>query len=492
MTIDGAIQIEIGGVSPGPGPEDPPTDDAYDQINVTGTGNVSLLPGSKLEIDLINNFQPAVGQIFDILTYDGTLSGTFDTASGMYGFGDGSLYFEIVDDPDAKVVQLEVKDAPSAGKLISRTPAINDVLGQYYSDYFTLDGSVTLSGELAIGDFVTLAGSFEFGVNLLQDVTVATGLSPNLEETPTGEAIHAQIDLLTAIYPGLSLSDDLQTLSGVPVTTLEIGGSDIRAFAGTNGPYWADLDHDGAIGWAFNTGNGDDASRTINSVTGTSGYTVGQVLDPNTVVTLAAGVTLTVGQVALVDETGQPILDAGGNQTMSDGMTFGDVHNIGKVDADETAELSQNATGLAITDVDFGYVAMLALPVLPLSSQFFHALKLTSSQVGLVGIEQVELEAQNVLVEVNTGPTWTALGVRGDGPAVVDFAASFPSDGVGPAGYEVRTGTTSEPIYIDHDGNERLGASVDDALLSIGDNEGKFVYLHGNLSFEKGPTANVT
>ena len=48
-----------------------------------------------------------------------------------------------------------------------------------------------------------------------------------------------------------------------------------------------------------------------------------------------------------------------------------------------------------------------------------------------MGIEQVELAARNVLVEVNTGPTWTALGIRGDGPAVVDFKTSFSAEGTG-------------------------------------------------------------
>ena len=97
-----------------------------------------------------------------------------------------------------------------------------------------------------------------------------------------------------------------------------------------------------------------------------------------------------------------------GDQEDGTDAQYGDLNNDGLVDADETAELSEEATGLAITDVDFGYVAMTPTLKLPmLKSQTFTALKLNATQVGLVGIDEVRLEANNVAVNVNVGPKWT-------------------------------------------------------------------------------------
>ena len=226
--------------------------------------------------------------------------------TGLYGFGDGSLFFEVV--VQANKVQLVVTTAPGGDSILSSTQAINDVLGLYYSDYFTFNSSVVISGEIAISDFVTLAGSFEIGVNLLQEVTITTGLSSDLVGEPAEALIRAQFDLFSSLFPSISLSANLAKITGVPVTTLEIGGSNIQAFTGTNGPYWTDLNGDGNFSWAFNTGSGNDLSRTINAVTNpnpmNTKYSVGQVLAANMVVTLeAADGVLTIGQVGLVDES---------------------------------------------------------------------------------------------------------------------------------------------------------------------------------------------
>ena len=47
------------------------------------------------------------------------------------------------------------------------------------------------------------------------------------------------------------------------MSATNIGGQDLTMFFGANGPYWTDLDGDNDISWAFNTGFGDAASRTI-------------------------------------------------------------------------------------------------------------------------------------------------------------------------------------------------------------------------------------
>ncbi len=115
----------------------------------------------------------------------------------------------------------------------------------------------------------------------------------------------------------------------------------------------------------------------------------------------------------------------------------------------------------------------------------------------MVGIDEVLISADNVEVNLNVGPQWTGTASN-QGPAVVDFETSFKAEDPGvdvdndgllgePVGFEVRTGTNSAPIYIDHDGNERIGASVEMAEIQISE----FVHVKGSVAFEKGPAQEV-
>ena len=100
----GELVIEIGGLTPGPGPVGD-VDNGYDQIRVNGDVNL----GGNLTISLINNFSPSLGDTFDFLVLDdaaGAFSGAFDDATGLYGFGNGSLYFDVIQSSDK--LQLEV------------------------------------------------------------------------------------------------------------------------------------------------------------------------------------------------------------------------------------------------------------------------------------------------------------------------------------------------------------------------------------------------
>ncbi|MGD8416616.1 MAG: calcium-binding protein, partial [Pseudomonadales bacterium] len=247
-----------------------------------------------------------------------------------------------------------------------------------------------------------------------------------------------------------------------------------------------------------------------------------------------------------------------------------DTNGDGVIDsADDPAD--PDAVGLAIENVDFGFVTMApTLAALPGFDQIlpkFTAIKATADAAGLVGMGDVlTASIRNVLVEVNNGTTWGGSGV---GPPVIDFAASFATDeitdffdfdgdraievsdllslagsetaltdlgftdvgtttrvvsveellsvldangdeqlqvteaslvGAGaaaadadgdgkldPPGYEIRTGTTTAPVYIDYDGNQRIGAAADSVELVLGE----FVHVIGSFSFEKGPTHKV-
>src|SRR4030095_16223977 len=65
----------------------------------------------------------------------------------------------------------------------------------------------------------------------------------------------------------------------------------------------------------------------------------------------------------------------------------------------------------------------------------------------------------------------------------VDWKASFPDTN----GYEVRTGTTTEPVLLDFDGTPLIGVSADKLLLQIS----HFVHISGAFSFRLGPVLQV-
>ncbi|MEZ6119780.1 MAG: hypothetical protein R3C28_24875 [Pirellulaceae bacterium] len=192
----GSLQIEIGGTTPGPGSEN--VDDGYDQINVTTSATLD----GTLDIDLINDFTPSVGDTFDILTF-GSVTGKFSIGTGLYGFGDGSLYFDVVEQADR--LQLVVKQLPGGANLLPSSPAAHDALGQFYSDYFDVTAATSIDADLQLSDNVHLRGQFELSESGAETVTVKA----NDNTTSTTE-----------------------------VTRLTIAAAGAHLFVGTNGPYW--------------------------------------------------------------------------------------------------------------------------------------------------------------------------------------------------------------------------------------------------------------
>jgi hypothetical protein len=84
QTSDGVLLIEIGGLTAGGTDLDP--SDGYDQLNVTSHSQL----GGALDLRLINDFDPVVGNRFDILTFN-TLSDGFDSFQGLY-IGEGKYF----------------------------------------------------------------------------------------------------------------------------------------------------------------------------------------------------------------------------------------------------------------------------------------------------------------------------------------------------------------------------------------------------------------
>ena len=69
VAYNGRLEIEIGGLNAG---------SEFDQVNhILGAGAAQL--GGELDVLLINDFSPAMGDSFEIITADGGVTGTFDT-----------------------------------------------------------------------------------------------------------------------------------------------------------------------------------------------------------------------------------------------------------------------------------------------------------------------------------------------------------------------------------------------------------------------------
>ncbi len=355
--------VTIGGVTAGPG--SPNIDAGYDQINVTNTVQVD----GALQIEFVNDFIPEVGDEFDILTY-GASTGSFDTAIGLFGFGDGSLYFEVVAQQDRLTLVTRELAGGHGSSFISDSAPADDSLGQFLNqNYFAgVDPSLTVSGTFSVGGFLEMRGTFHFAADVDQSVTLTDGTTKN-------------------------------------VSVISVGASGVDAFAG-NGPYFVDLNNDGVI----------DAAP------------------------------------------------------------------------------SEDAVGVAITNLDLGLVMMigseLSSPPDPTTDPAgavnyaarYLSLTATADSAALVGMgDTVTAELRGLSVEVNlaTSPVQNPLF----SPEVIDFSQSAGG------GLLVETGDLTNPTVMLSSSKEILAARAEDFTLAISD----YLYVHGaGLALEKGPDQTVT
>ena len=85
LTANDVLEIEIGGAEPG-NPAGGNNTDGYDQIIVTGSGDVRL--DGLLDVHLVNDYLPDIGTSFRFLsiTSPASLSGRFSNAFGLMRF----------------------------------------------------------------------------------------------------------------------------------------------------------------------------------------------------------------------------------------------------------------------------------------------------------------------------------------------------------------------------------------------------------------------
>ncbi|MEZ6119775.1 MAG: hypothetical protein R3C28_24850 [Pirellulaceae bacterium] len=248
-----------------------------------------------------------------------------------------------------------------------------------------------------------------------------------------------------------------------------------HAFLGIDGPYWTDLDQDNAFSFVAPALDGDD-----------------QII-PNEFVTL----TTDADDDGFVDTV-----------TIGD-RTYGDANMNGIVDVGESAELNENATGIALSDVDFGLAMMTpslgSLPQLDKHLPKLYSLDATAAEIGIVGASELTLTGQQLDIDLNFGDRWfKKLNLPIDlGIPAVDFVSSFPAedandsgtlddgedtDGDGkldPVGLEIATG--GEPVYLDN-ANAVIRGIAGHAELGVAD----FVHLGGSLAFELSQPRAVT
>ncbi|HWQ25137.1 MAG TPA: LEPR-XLL domain-containing protein, partial [Chlorobaculum sp.] len=205
QTADGTLLIELEGKSIAG------TD--YDWLDITGNANF----GGKLQVSLLHDYKPTVGDTFDIITFGGSATGRFTNLTGLYGF-DSDYYFELVQTSDK--IQLVTKEILSGNDF----SFVTDTLGSAYNDnlgmllnvgYLVGDAptSVTLSGNVELGDSFKLGGSFTFSEQVtpvslaLKDVSSAGSSSVSATSLTVGGR---DLDLLfgsTTDGAGLKVSD---------------------------------------------------------------------------------------------------------------------------------------------------------------------------------------------------------------------------------------------------------------------------------------------
>jgi PKD repeat protein/Ca2+-binding EF-hand superfamily protein len=283
---------------------------------------------------------------------------------------------------------------------------------------------------LQISQFVHIVGSFSFekGPSVLADIS--TNLPSDLLTfiDALGDVISPEL--------GATLLSLGSTITDVKMSTLQIGASNVHAFIGLNGPYAEDTDHDGTIG----------------------------------------------------------------HDTDGDGMLEYDPNGDGNADDSELdAAPNEDAVGLVVDDLDIGFVMMTpTLALLPIEGlkkvlPKFWALKASAESVRFVGLDEVTMSLEGIHVAINNGTDWPSGRI---GTPVINFQTSFPGettdadgdDVLDSAGFAVRTGTTTDPIYLDFDGQQRVAqVSIEKANLQISE----FLYITGNFAFEKGPVYTV-
>ena len=187
------INIELGGTVAG---------SSYDQLNVSGQ---AILDGT-LNISLIDNFIPVIGDTFDILTFN-SKSDTFMTVNGLFT-GTGILFDLISNSTSMKLVTTGAPNHPP----IIINPISDQFLDEDFDSYWVahLD-SVFDDSDIFLGDSLTYG--FSISNNLINGYILGGELFLNSVSDSNG---FSSI-IVTATDIGLSSVSDTFLVTIVPV-----------------------------------------------------------------------------------------------------------------------------------------------------------------------------------------------------------------------------------------------------------------------------------
>ncbi|MDB2705774.1 LEPR-XLL domain-containing protein, partial [Pseudomonadota bacterium] len=192
----------------------------YDQIVVDG----SVFLNGKLNVVLLNDYRPEVGDTFDIISSE-MFEGQFDSASGLFGFDEGH-YFEVNQSDDGlQLIYQEMGDQFSV--VFSEHGEVDDQFGMVLNYQYFDQTPVNVTGEavLTVGGVARFEGLVNIEHGDVEGLVVNTGFP----------------DLLTdALFNGDS------NIEGVDKHYFTIGIDNASGFLGFEGSDSLDV---GAVGF---------------------------------------------------------------------------------------------------------------------------------------------------------------------------------------------------------------------------------------------------
>jgi hypothetical protein len=198
------MQIELAGTTAGTG---------YDQINVTGA---AALDGT-LQVTLLDGFLPEVGDTFDILTF-GSVTGEFANGEGLIGFGDGSMYLEVVQLADRiQLVTRALSYGPNSFAIDQLDATDAQAVGEFLSAQYFERSQIAFEGAISLGGFATVSGAIS--ATKITNLAVSVG---GVAKTVNGFSLALEGGSFTASLPDSAL-DLAATDADVAVSWLTDG-----------------------------------------------------------------------------------------------------------------------------------------------------------------------------------------------------------------------------------------------------------------------------
>jgi hypothetical protein len=360
------LEIEIGGYTPG-NPAGGNDIDGFDQVKVlAGTTNLST---GYLDVKLVNNFVPNIGDRFNFLQVDAStpVTTTFPLATGLFSFPTGDRYFDIVSDGNGGLT-LEVKGF--LGGLSFAPPAnIMDGFGRFLGTYFA-EPSFSYTGNLSVAGLADVSGTFLMTQEAGETLVVGTNATATASSEPTGlrvnaasfglvvnstgnYALEATGTAAISDFAGLSLAGNLsleRNTTGAAVTrTLTVNStstsisvaSDANQFAGDNLTL-------GVGGFSTITGN-FALKQQSGSLRGTASNVVGSLTSGSASVGVTDG---TLGFVATADD--KLALEATGALTLNASGISGATAQTTRLRYNDT-NAAWTGTSIAVADKSYTF-----------------------------------------------------------------------------------------------------------------------------------------